>query len=345
MLSPRTDKVLKYIVSEYITTATPVPSQRISVECAMGVSPATIRNEMAYLEQEGYLTRPHPSAGTMPTDKGYRHYVDSLKGIKLPVADQRLIGHLFHQVEEKLEEWLSLTAMLVARLNQNVAIVTMAKPADCRFKHMEMVSIQEPLVLVILVLVGARIRQQLITFDQAISQAELTAMANKFNDAFSGLTRTQITTKNKDLAPNEQQITDYMIQMMQDEDKQEYEEPYLDGWHFMLDQPEFVQGQRMRALMELAEQRNLLKAIIPQQPSGHGVQVAIGKENQAEVIHDYSVVIRQYSLPNDAVGTIGILGPTRMHYARAISTVGYLSAVLKELAADLYGTERPDQPA
>jgi len=323
-------------VGQYIARATPVPSQSIINDYELRVSGATIRNEMAYLEQEGYISRRHPSAGSIPSDKGYRYYVDSLNEVELPLAEQRLIGHLFHQVETELEEWLSLAATLIAQLAQNVAIVTKPKSVDCQFKYLELVALRDSLVLVVLVLGGARVKQQLITFDQVISQPELMAITNKLNAAYSGLTSPQILAKNIDLSTTEQQLSDCLVKIMQAEDKQEYEEPHLDGLHFMLNQPEFAHSQRMLALTELIEHRSLLRAILPQGLATHGVQVIIGKENKAEVIHNYSVVISRYGLPNKAVGTIGVVGPTRMPYARTISTIGYLSLVLSGLVAELY---------
>jgi len=295
---------------------------------------------MAHLEQEGYIIRPHPSAGSIPSDKGYRYYVETLTDIELPLTEQRLISHLFHQVEKELEEWLRLAAALTARFVQNVAVVTMPKPVNCRFKHIELVALQDSLALVVLVLRGARVKQQLITFDQVITQPELTTTANKLNAAYSGLSRPQILAKATELSTTEQPVTDCLLKIMRAEDEQEYEEPYLDGLHFMINQPEFALSHRVLALMELIEQRNLLKAIIPPEPASRRVQIIIGKENKAEVIRDYSVVIRQYGLPDEAVGTICIVGPTRMPYARAISTVGYLSSVLSELVAELYGGKR-----
>jgi heat-inducible transcriptional repressor len=126
---------------------------------------------------------------------------------------------------------------------------------------------------------------------------------------------------------------------MQAEDEQEQEEPYLDGLHFMLNQPEFVLNQRLLPLIELVDHRNLLRIIDPQRLTSRGVQVIIGRENKAEVIQDYSVVISQYGLLKEAIGTIGVIGPTRMPYARAISTVSYLSSVLSALVTELYGEE------
>jgi len=200
-------------------------------------------------------------------------------------------------------------------------------------------------VLVILVLSGAKVREQLIVFDRVIPQAELTAMANKLSPAYSGLTRSQILAKGTGLTITEQQVADCLIAMMKTEDDREYEEDYLiDGLHFVLNQPEFAHNQRMLSLIELVEQRNLLRSIVPPEPVIGRVQVIIGKENKTEAIHDYSVIISRYGLPNKATGTIGVIGPTRMPYARTIATVGYLSSVLSGLAARLYGRETPVEP-
>jgi len=343
MLSLRTETILKSIVAQYIAKATPVPSQSIMNDYDLRVSAATIRNEMANLEQEGYIARPHPSAGSIPLDKGYRCYVESLGDIRLPLAEQRLISHLFHQVEQELEEWLNLAATLIAQMVQNAAVVTMPKPEACRFKHLELVSLQDSLMLVVLVLSGAKVRQQLMTFDQIISQPQLTAIANKLSTAYSGLTGSQISAKGTGLSSTEQQITDCLAKVMEAEDSQEYEKQYLDGLHFMLNQPEFAHSQRMLTLMELVEQRSLLRSIVPPKLTSNRVQVIIGKENKSEAIHDYSVVISKYGLPEEAVGTIGVIGPTRMPYARTIATVEYLSSVMNGLMAKLYGRKIPTE--
>ena len=344
MLSPRTETILKSIVGQYITRAIPVSSHSITSDPELGVSSATIRNEMAHLEQEGYITRPHVSAGSIPLDKGYRCYVESLGDVKLPLTEQRLVSHLFHQVEGELEEWLNLAATLTAQKVQNMALVTVPRTTACQFKHLELVSLQDSLALVVLVLRGAKVRQQLITFDQVTSQSELTVMASKLSDIYSGLTSSQILDKGTGLSSAEQQITDCLVKMMEAEDNQEHEEPYLDGLHFTLNQPELTHNHWLtQTLMELIEQRNLLRSIIPSPLTGKGVQVIIGKENKTETVHDYSVVISHYGLPEEAVGTIGVIGPTRMPYARTIATVGYLSLVLSVLVAKVYGQEIPTE--
>lgn len=338
VLSPRTETILKSIVEQYVTKALPVSSQGVLSDSELGISAATVRNEMVNLEQEGYITRSYFSAGSIPSDRGYRYYVESLGDVKLPLTEQRLISHLFHQVEVEVEEWLSLAATIMAQMVRNMAVATMPRPVACRFRYLELISLQGTTVLVVLVLRGAKVKQQLITFDQIISQPELTAIANKLNAAYSGLASFQISTKGTKLLAIEQQVTDCSVKMMKTEDSQRYEESYLEGISYTLSQPEFARNRRLAlVLVELVEQRALLRSILPPKVSSGKVQVIIGKENRSEMVHDYSVVISQYGLPEEAVGTIGVIGPTRMSYARAIATVSYLSSVLSELEARLYG--------
>ncbi|MDD4876433.1 MAG: heat-inducible transcriptional repressor HrcA [Dehalococcoidales bacterium] len=336
MLSSRTETILRSTVEQYIAKAIPVSSQTIVNEYDLEISSATIRNEMARLEEEGYITRPHSSAGSVPLDKGYRYYVDTLGDIYLPLDKQRLVNHLFHQVEQELEKWLNLAATLIAQLVQDVAIVTTPRLASCQFKYLELVTLHDSVALLILILRGAKAKQQLISFDQAVSQVEMVNITNKLNAAYAGLTSRQILNKGIELSPSEQQTTDYLVNMMKNEDKQDNEELFLYGLHFILNQPEFSQQQRAQALMELVEYKNLLKSVIPAKLNNKGIQVIIGKENKAEAVHDYSVVITQYGLPQEAIGTICVIGPTRMHYAHAIATVNHLSLVLNRMVTELY---------
>jgi len=295
---------------------------------------------MVHLEQEGYITRPHPSAGGIPLDKGYRNYVATLGELRFPLEEQRLVSHLFHQVEQELEEWLNLAATLTARRVQNMTLVSIPRTESCLFKHLELVNLQDSLALIVLVLRGAKVRQQLITFDTTVTQHELTDIANKLNERYSGLTSSQISNKDIQLSSLEQQVTDTILKLMEAEDNREYEEPYTDGLHFTLNQPELTQNHWLtQTLTELIEQRNLLKNIVPSRLTGRGVHVIIGKENQAEAIHNYSVVIGQYGLADEVSGTICVIGPTRMPYARTIATVEYLSLVLSGLVSRLYGSE------
>jgi len=337
MLQQRTATVLTSITKQYISRAVPVSSASIVGESGLDVSSATIRNEMVFLESGGYIIRPHHAAGSIPSDKGYRYYVGSLSHIELPTAEKRLIDHLFHQVEENLEEWLGLAVTLLAQRVQNVAVITMPKPPACKLKHLELVSLQGRLALLVVVLQGAILRQQLINFDEPVSQTELTTIAAKLNRVYAELSALMIATKKEKLTATERRITDYLLKIMQAEDERGYEEPYLDGLHYLMNQPEFSSGgQRISGLVSLIEQRMLMDMIIPELISDYDIRVIIGKENKQEAIQDYSVVISRYGLIDEAVGTIAIIGPTRMPYARTICTIDYMTSMMSRLVADLY---------
>ncbi len=343
MLSTRADAILRSIVRQYIEKATLVASQSVAEDTELDVSPATIRNEMVHLEENGYIVRPHHAAGSMPSDKGYRYYVETLADIELPAVEQRLIDHLFHQIEMELNEWLNLASTLAAQMVRNVALVTAPKPLSGQFKHVELVALQDSLALVILVLRGARVRQQLFSFDEPVSQIELRAISDKLNDAFTGLNCTQIAAKKGEFSLREQAVTDCLIKLMTAEDRTESEGHYLDGLHFMLNQPEFNRNCSLMGLVELAEQRALIRSIIPERMSRQGVQVIIGRENRNQAVRDYSVVFSHYGVPEQAIGTISVVGPTRMPYALAIPTVGYLSRLLSRLVAELYEKETEEE--
>ena len=301
----------------------------------MKVSSATVRNEIARLEEAGYTIRPHHAAGCVPSEKGYRYYVETLVNLELPLAEQRMINHLFHQVEGRIDEWLGLATVLVSQMVHNVAIATMPRAThSCRFKHFELVSLKDSLALVVLVLQSARVEQQLLSFDNKLSQIELTAIANKFNHLYDKLSNSEISSQEDELSENEQLARDCLVKLMCSEDAAS-DEPCLEGLHFFLSQPEFSGKYNTANLIELAEHRRLLKSILPNHLSDRGVHVIIGEENENEDVREYSIVLSQYGVPDQVTGTIGVVGPKRLDYLRAISTVDYLSLVLSSLVAEL----------
>lgn len=343
MLSKRSATILRSIVEHYIEQAIPVPSQSIIHSYGLEVSSATVRNEMMQLEREGYIIRPHTSAGSIPSDKGYRFYVESLSDIRLPVNQQRMVSHLFHQVETRLEEWVRLTATILSHLAENMAVVATAKSMKSVFKHLELISIQERTALMVMVMHGARVRQQLLAFDQDLSQEELTSASVKLNSNFAGLTRLQIEDKKITFTSIEKQALDTVLAIMKAEDTITYEETYMEGLQFIFNQPEFASAHQALALVDLLEQKNLMRLIIPHELERPGVHVIIGQENEAQAIHNLSVILSQYGLPGEAVGCIAVIGPTRMPYLRSIASVGYLSDVLSRLIARLYGKDSPPE--
>jgi heat-inducible transcriptional repressor len=343
MLAERTGNILDIIVGEYISMARPVGSEAIVERHGLGVSSATVRNEVVRLEEEGYIIRPHISGGAIPSDKGYRHYVESVvrEAEEIPLDEQRMLSHLFHQVEQELSEWTHLAASLLARMVCSVAIVTSPKALSCRIKHLELVALQESLALVILLLQEARLKQQLIAFDEVVPQEELSAISGKLGTLFHGLTVAQLLAQDAGLSPIEQHIKNAVVQVMADEDRRRYEEPYIEGLRHILTQPEFTHAQNILCLVEMLESRDMVRSLFPEMVVDGGVRIVIGAENREGAMKGCSMVFTQYGVPGEVNGALGVIGPTRMPYGRAISSVRYVGSLLSELVAELYiGPER-----
>ncbi|MCL2149760.1 MAG: heat-inducible transcriptional repressor HrcA [Dehalococcoidia bacterium] len=334
-LTPREETILSSIVRQYIERALPVSSVSILEECGLDVSSATVRNDVARLEEEGYIVRPHYAAGSIPSDQGYRHYVSTLSPPQLPLEEQFLINHLFHQVEDKLEEWLNLAATLLARQTRSVAVVTAPRPAAARFKHTELVSLQPQLALAVLVLEGAKVHQQLIGLNEPHNQEGLSQLAASLNKKLTGLSTSRVRTVTAKLIESEKLVAQSILRMMEAGDKHAGREIFLDGWHYLLSQPEFSHSARLAGLMSMVEERRLIELMHTGKDAC--VQVFIGRENQAEAIKECSLLISSYGLPDEPLGTMAVVGPTRMAYQHAISVLGYIASLISVLVADLYG--------
>lgn len=330
----RRDSVLKIIVSEYIATAVPVASEAILRHYSLGVSPATIRNDMASLEEDGYITRPYTSSGGVPLDKGYRFYVENMSGqTGLPGEDQKHIRRMMDTAVDEYDRLLKVAASTMAQLVGNAAIVTFPKSAECKFKHIELVEMNQLAAMIVLILSNAVLRRQTIEFDEQAGPDRLSEITAKFNHQFAGKTRGQIASMKMRWTSLENRILTTIQDIMLSEDRIEYESSYLEGVRLMLGQPEFVQRERMLGVLELVEAKGWLKQVIDWQVTDEGVTVIIGEENREAALHDLSLVLSSYGVPDQARGTVGIIGPKRMDYSRAISAVHYISGLLSELVA------------
>ncbi len=334
-LTERREAILKIIVNEYIAGAMPVASKAVTYNYNLKVSPATVRNDVACLEEEGYVVRPHPSAGAIPTDKAYRYYVESIsRDVKLPLTEQYLVYELFQEAKEEMEQWLRLAAALLAHFVRNVAVVTSPKAPRCRFKHLDLVEVRDFVALLVLILYEAGVRQKILSFNKRITQEDLTMLANKLNSAYAGMTSSEISREKARHSPEEKQVAGCIVDMMTAEDKQGHGRPYLEGLYLMLSQPEFANNPRALDLLELLEGEDWLEGIFRPELDKGGIKVIIGKENPAEVLQDLSLIVGEYGIPDKAGGIVGVIGPKRMDYARAISLVTCLSSLLSESVAD-----------
>jgi heat-inducible transcriptional repressor len=336
-LTPRQQLILGLVIREYIATAQPVGSKTIQ-GYGLGVSSATIRNEMAVLEELGYLIQPHTSAGRVPTDLGYRFFVERLmRESHLSLDEQRTIRHQFHQVGVDLEQWMRLAASVLARTAQSAAVVTSLRTDQCRLKHLELISIRDTLAMLIVVLDGGIVQQQMLTLDEAMSQDTLGQIANRLNDLCVGGSVQWVQTHRRQVGLFEQQVLDVVAQVMKRVDDQVGMRLYRDGLLNILHQPEFVVPESARNVVHLFEDRTLLEGLLTEMLEVGGVQVIIGGEGRWTELQECSLVVSPYGVSGEAMGALGVMGPMRMPYSRAVSTVRYVAGLLSDLFRDLYG--------
>jgi heat-inducible transcriptional repressor len=337
-LTDRKQAVLGLVVRQYIATATPVGSKTIVEQYGLGISSATIRNEMAYLEGQDYLTHPHTSAGRVPTEKGYRYFVERLMGeAELPLAEQRTIRHQFHQARLDLEQWMRLAAAVLARTAHSTSLVAAPTVAQCRFKHLEMIAAHGSRLLLVLIVRGGMVKQQMLTLTRPIAQEELNQVASRLNDLFTGLSADQIAALFYRLMPLEEQIANLVIEMLEEAEACSSGEIYHDGLMNIFKQPESSEIENVRQIIRILEEQSLLEVILAEVLNSSGVQVIIGGEGRWDELSECSVVLAPYGEAGRAVGALGVLGPMRMRYGRAISTVRYVADLLSDLIYDLYG--------
>ena len=257
MISERRATLLNLIVQDYVDSAQPVGSKALGSKHGLDVSPATIRIEMARLEEDGFISQPHTSAGRVPSDKGYRYYVESLMSEEsLPWAEREMIRHQFHQAERAMEQWFQLAAAVLAHSVSNFAVVTSPRSKETRLRHVQLVPLQEMSALCVVVLNEARIRQQVLGFREPVEQSALTVAANRINERYGGLSVDEIRAQE---AP-EDEIEAATVRVASDLMEQEaiaLGDVFRDGVREVLSQPEFARSERILELIDVLEQRTL----------------------------------------------------------------------------------------
>ncbi len=347
-MNERRQLVLKLVIQEFIDASAPVASELLVRRYGLPYSSATIRNEMAALEDLGFLTHWHTSAGRVPTDAGYRYYVENLMDrTPLSATEQRTIRHQFYQVRSELDQWIQLAGAVLARTAQNASVVTAPRAYQARHKHLELIAIHDTTALLVLVLHDGTIRQQTFTLDAARPQEDLSRSAGKINERCQDAPVAKIESllqQDRALpAPAfdelEQQVLELVVRAMQQLEDQLNSQIHSDGLIEMLNQPEFAQVNRVRQVLEMLQSGKGLGPLIPRVLASNGVQVVIGGEHSRNEMREYSVVLSRYGITDEVVGVLGVIGPTRMAYPRTISTVRYISTVMSDMLGDLYGGE------
>ncbi|HZQ09449.1 MAG TPA: heat-inducible transcriptional repressor HrcA [Anaerolineae bacterium] len=337
-MTERRQMILALAIKEYINKAQPVGSETLA-KMDLGVSSATIRNELAALEEEGYLTHPHTSAGRVPTEKGYRYFVETLMdNMELTTAEQQMIRHQFHQVTLDVEQWMRLSAAVLAHTSKMAALVTAPSANQTRFKHVELIAISETVAMMVLVLQAGTVKQQMLYSTDLLEQEDLRRIANRLNEKFGGRSAAEIRDQARNLSGFAQHVAERIHQIIEQMDRRTSREIYRDGLLDILRQPEFVAVDKMQQLLEVLEQRTLLEDMLNNLAPAHGVQVVIGSEGGREEFNDYSLVMARYGIAGEASGVVGVIGPLRMPYPRAVSTVKYVSQMLDDLMMRFYSS-------
>jgi heat-inducible transcriptional repressor len=293
---------------------------------------------MAMLEELGYLTHPHTSAGRIPTELGYRYFVEKLmQQVDLPVEEQRMISHQFHQARLELDQWLRLSAAVLAHTTQNASLVTAPKSVRCHFKHLELISIQDNVVLLVLVLQGGTLKQQILTLDTPIEQHELQSLARRLTSLWAGSGATEIAASTATLIGLGTTIGEVVSNTMYRIDARRSSDIYHDGLLNILTQPEFKEREGVEQVIRALEERRLVDQLVGRVLQHGGVQIIIGGEGQWEELSEVGIVLARYGIDDEVTGAMGVLGPLRMTYGRAVSIVSYMSRLMSDLLSDLYG--------
>lgn len=341
-LTERRKEILRIIIQEFVNSATPVSSDTVVNKYRLPISPATVRNEMAELEREGYITHPHTSAGRIPSDKGYRYFVEHLmsRPVGLPMPEQRMIQHQFYQIQLELNEWLRLAASITARTAHNAAVVSAPRAYDSRLKRLELIEVQEKLALLIIVTQDGTIKEQMVSLEEPHSQEILSSISARLNAQLNGLNWSQIESRYKEWPDDMARLmAGRLVESLRVLDLHQNAQIYRDGLTNILNQPEFSDIGRVRQVMQTLESGSAFTAIIPEVLSADsaGVQVIIGGENRHDDLRLLSVVLARYGVDGQVAGVVGIVGPTRMEYGRSISTVQYISQLLSSLVSERRG--------
>jgi heat-inducible transcriptional repressor len=337
--------VLRAVVEDYVRNAEPVGSKGLVARWSIPVSSATIRGAMAELEAMGLLTHPHTSAGRVPSDLGYRTYVETLmREAELDRADRLMIRHQFSQVQLTSNEWLRLAASILATSTRSASVVTPARARRARFGHIQLVQLADGSRLCVLVLVDGNVTQRRLDRaaldrlapDTAIGQPELDAAAGTLNVELAGLSAPQVRRRIAKLPALAGHVAEVVAQLLEDSDAVVVEDVFTDGIMNVLAQPEFAEGSKIRPILEVLQRTDFLEQLVPVITRHGGVHVIIGHENPNDAMQEVSLVFAPYGAPDRALGLLGVLGPTRMPYPRAIPTVRYLATLMNELINSQY---------
>lgn len=335
--SPMNDRrqlILQAIVAHYVSSGEPVGSKTLVERYNLGVSPATVRNEMAALEEGGYIFQPHTSAGRVPTDAGYRHFVDGFEGrAKLPAAEARKVQHFFGEPRWELEDALRQTASLLSSLTDHAAVVFAPALDRSIVRHIDIVALSGGRAMVVLVTDSGRVENHVIALPEGPQDQQLDAAADMLNRLVAEVPLEQAATTIAaglhriplELREVAGSVAKVLSEGMQGREAQGV---FLEGTSNIVDEQKFADLETVRQVIGALEHRRVLLEVVADALSAGTVSVRIGSENPLSEMQFCTVITAPYGAGGEAVGSLGVVGPTRMDYRRTIAAVHEVSSNL-----------------
>jgi heat-inducible transcriptional repressor len=335
-LTERSKQILEAIIEDYIISAEPVGSRTLSRRHGLSLSPASVRNVMADLEEMGFLTSPHTSAGRVPTDKAYRFYVDSLVGLRGIAREEREeIRKRCSLTGRDIGEVLKETSRMLSSISRYMGIVVAPRFTANVFRHIEFLKLGDKRLLAIFVSQNGTVQNKIIETDEELQFADLTRMSNYLDDLLKGLTITQVKNRILEEMREEKIRYDALLARALKLSQQTLEgtdaEVFIEGQANILDQPEFADVAKMKEIIRAFEEKGQLLALLERSMAAEGVQIFIGSESHLNRMSGMSLVTSTYVTGKNTLGILGVIGPTRMGYAKIIPIVDYTAKQVSRL--------------
>ncbi len=334
MIDDRKNKVLQAIIEDYVATAEPVGSRTIARKYNLGVSPATIRNEMSDLEEMGYLEQPHTSAGRIPSDRGYRYYVDCLMPERpINPAEQEAIRRTFQRKIREFDTLVRETARLLSETTQLTAVISGPQFEKAVFKEIRLVPLGQDRALLIYITDSGLVENQVVEVPLEVTMLELQQVAALLSEHLRGqrvetLSRTALQRELVRYGTLLEQALYFLEQKLEPGERHRL---YLGGTSHMLDQPEFRDVEKLRGVLSFLEQEEAVASVLGVDRESEGVEIQIGEEIRLRELADCSVVTATYRLGDRIIGKMGVIGPRRMEYPKVVSILNAIASYLSEL--------------
>lgn len=344
-LNERKRTILKSIIDNYIESAQPVGSRTIARKHELGLGSATIRNEMADLEELGYITQPHTSAGRIPSDKGYRFYVDNLMQVQSLAQDEMI--RIRKAMDERIEEINRLfrkASIIISNITGYTSVVVSPQLSRTRIKSIQLIKIDEKSILVVVVAGGGIVKNKLISHNQIVEDVHLAKLNQAANLFLADKSIGQLTMPVAvDLQREINMPAEVILAILESVDecikKIETTDIYLEGITNILNYPEFSDLIKAREILDLLNEEEIITGLVRSVTKNKQFDFKIGSENQIDEMKDLSIITTVYGREGKDVGTIGVIGPTRMAYSKVVSSIKYIRELLNKEIIRLFGDD------